>query len=78
MKTCKDCKYCHFKESDISPGGVMIIDYYECTNAESELFGNVSSVIYAQNSQLDGRNDYCEYFTKEEINVSLCKTPREY
>lgn len=60
MNNCKNCTFCEILIDDdggASPGGMMFITYYKCSNEESDYFDNKMQVISSLNTgnTIDGR-----------------------
>lgn len=65
-KNCKSCHFCTHINTETSPGGVMLIDNYKCSNEASPIFGNDMNKITAQGSTLDAReNERCDKWEKQ-------------
>jgi hypothetical protein len=68
MKNCKNCKHCKViidNSKKISPGGMMMITNYRCTNSNSDSFGNKMNVIThtMTMTKIDSReNNSCDNF----------------
>ncbi len=65
-KTCKNCKYCAVSNFEVSPGGILMVQWHECDNKDSELYKNRMSVInnIMSGGEIDGRNNNCNLFKK--------------
>ncbi len=61
MKNCNTCKFCVFIENEISPGGVMSVNNYQCQNQESPNNNTVMNSISSQMGLIDSRkNNGCD------------------
>ena len=63
---CKTCGYCKFADTQPSPGGVMLVTNYQCTNPESPSFDRTMNSITSNGRTLDSReNNSCDQWSHQ-------------
>ena len=59
-QSCKNCKFCRLDKSETSPGGMIFVVNYKCTNEKSELHNNLMNWISGHRGVIDSReNNSC-------------------